>query len=435
MNYSVDLDLYRWQNALDWTLCKAHYEAYQDNEGLASRVHLLIAAIEVIPIISQISSLFEILIVRTYNRNRAHPRDLQERVALIPAANNAEARATRQLVPLQAAARVLPLQVARSPVPLLGDAVQQPITTAVIRVAREQQDPGFRRNFYKALNNRSIALAYRELVHTPDVITMDTSEFCSEGGTALHLILRHSYSWNYSKKYAPCGFTKSGDYSECWIPEEFDALFLDFFRRMKEADPKLLHAVDSSLNTAFHYAIRGSTGPKLSEKVILQTFIAENCEFTFGNFLSPLISIVDADYSEVLNSIIERRSAPYHAQIMQILKLFMSTDVGGIVTSYVGPDAELYQALNVDYDDEGSQYSFSQTNPLKKAAYDKARYPSRILDVLLRAGADPTLPLTNGQSVIDWVSDHPKLKQYCKSGQQEALSILRGERSSSVKVD
>jgi len=63
LKYSVDIDLYTIKNALLWGNC-LHHAKERMKGTLGNRiVHWIIAAIEFLPIVSQIASLFEMIIV------------------------------------------------------------------------------------------------------------------------------------------------------------------------------------------------------------------------------------------------------------------------------------------------------------------------------------------------------------------------------------
>ena len=72
-NYALDIDRYSWTNAAFWGNCIAHYKKAHEARGCERFVHLLIAAIELLPIISQIASIFEKLIVTGYSQQLQKP--------------------------------------------------------------------------------------------------------------------------------------------------------------------------------------------------------------------------------------------------------------------------------------------------------------------------------------------------------------------------
>lgn len=65
-NYSLDSANYTWSNALLWGNCIGHYKATYNEQGIKRIVHLTIALIETCPIISQIASIAEKIIINYY---------------------------------------------------------------------------------------------------------------------------------------------------------------------------------------------------------------------------------------------------------------------------------------------------------------------------------------------------------------------------------
>ena len=70
-NYSLDIDSYSWTNALLWGNFVGHCKKACEGSPSTRIVHLIISAVELLPIISQIASIFEKIIV-TYIKTSKH---------------------------------------------------------------------------------------------------------------------------------------------------------------------------------------------------------------------------------------------------------------------------------------------------------------------------------------------------------------------------
>ncbi len=60
---SLKLEEYTWENALCWGNCQAHYKRAAEGELCGRTVHFLIAAVELIPILGQIASIIEKILI------------------------------------------------------------------------------------------------------------------------------------------------------------------------------------------------------------------------------------------------------------------------------------------------------------------------------------------------------------------------------------
>src|ERR1700733_7612011 len=74
-NYSLALEDYTWENAILWGNFKGHCK--KANEGTFGHrvVHVLIAAVELLPIIGQIASIFETIIIRNFGNHAEQQMD------------------------------------------------------------------------------------------------------------------------------------------------------------------------------------------------------------------------------------------------------------------------------------------------------------------------------------------------------------------------
>ncbi len=70
LKYSLDSSNYTWSKTLGWGLCAAHASKVYEGKLGERIVHFLIAAVESIPLIGQIASLFEKIIVSSFVSER-----------------------------------------------------------------------------------------------------------------------------------------------------------------------------------------------------------------------------------------------------------------------------------------------------------------------------------------------------------------------------
>lgn len=79
-DFALKQDDYTWENALLWGNFIEHCKRVKEETSLQGRViHVLIAAIELLPIISQISSLFEMIIVNNFRPNEQQKGNLSNK--------------------------------------------------------------------------------------------------------------------------------------------------------------------------------------------------------------------------------------------------------------------------------------------------------------------------------------------------------------------
>jgi hypothetical protein len=73
-NYSLSFEDYTWENAFLWGNFKGHCK--KANEGTFGHriIHVLIAAAEFLPIIGQIASIFEMIIIKNFGKLTESPR-------------------------------------------------------------------------------------------------------------------------------------------------------------------------------------------------------------------------------------------------------------------------------------------------------------------------------------------------------------------------
>lgn len=77
--YALDLKEYTWQKALTWEIYKGHRKKAQVGEMCDRMIHNLIATAEFFPIVSQIASVIEMLIIKTFGRPATYDFELSAR--------------------------------------------------------------------------------------------------------------------------------------------------------------------------------------------------------------------------------------------------------------------------------------------------------------------------------------------------------------------
>ncbi len=70
-HFALPIQDYSWKNALLWKNCLGHYRKAREANFYGRCIHLLIAAVESLPLIGQIASIFEKIVINHLCHSRA----------------------------------------------------------------------------------------------------------------------------------------------------------------------------------------------------------------------------------------------------------------------------------------------------------------------------------------------------------------------------